>query len=76
MKRKTIAWKWCKEEDHCSKTNRSHEYVGQKKAEGPTIHEGGCSSEEETGTDDTTETRNEVSWRVERWRDIRGGIHT
>ena len=57
------AWKWSKEEDHGSKTNRSHEYVGQKKAERTTIHEGGCCSEEETSTDDTTETGDEVSWR-------------
>jgi len=55
----TCAWKWGEEEDHGSKTYRSHKDVAQKMAKGGAIHKGGCCSEKETGTDDTTETGNE-----------------
>ena len=42
--------------DHGSKTYRSNEQVDQENTEGTSIPEGGCCSEEETGTDDATNT--------------------
>lgn len=46
-----------RERDHGCKTNCSNENVAQEKTNGTTIHEGSCCSEEETGTDDTTNTK-------------------
>ena len=59
--------------DHGSKAYRSNEQVAQKKAEGATIHEGRCCSEEETGTNDTTDTVRQGQ-PGRRWNDTRAGI--
>ena len=45
--------------DHGSKTYRSDEDVAQENTDGPTVHEGGCCSEEETCTNYTTDTGSE-----------------
>ena len=59
------------ERDHGSKTYRSNEHVDQENAEGTTIHEGGCCSEEETGTDDTTKAGS--TGQLEGWNGKHGG---
>ena len=57
--------------DHGSKTYRSNEHVNQEYTEGTSIVEGGCCSEEETGTDDTTNTGS--TGQLERWNCGAGG---
>ena len=46
--------------DHHSQTYRCNKHVAQEKTERTTIHEGGRYSEEEAGTDDTTNTGSKV----------------